>query len=545
MISAPPQIPPQSVSDTLSKAKVLHGEGQLDQARSLYESVLAREPANADALHLLGLLRFQAGELVDAETLIRQALAQRPVFMRAHSNLGAVLMAAGRHDEARASFRAALELDPADVDARFNLGAAAQALDLLDEAAACYREVIARSPDMHEARLNLGVVLLDSGDPDAALVTLDEVVKRVPGMAQAHYNIGIALKSVGQFEVACNAFKRATELAPESTDALFNLGNTLKNLGRLDEAERALRLVLSQRPGLARAHLALGGVLSERGDLNEALGAFTQAVEIDAEDTEAQHAIALTRLQLGDARGALHVLDRILERTPGSTRELSLKAVALGIAGEEAAARQLADLDRFLAPRIVDCVVGYDSMNDFNEALAEHVLSHPTLMESPDRFATRNGLHSLEVLAGDEQPVPALRGMIEREVNDYIASHPRDSSHPFLFRPPARWHLNGWAVVMREQGHQVAHIHPTAWLSGVYYVQVPAGVSAIGEGHAGWIEFGRPDSIFQRETPLQTCHLRPEPGKMVLFPGYFYHRTVPLQGDDPRICVAFDVVRDD
>ena len=98
---------------------------------------------------------------------------------------------------------------------------------------------------------------------------------------------------------------------------------------------------------------------------------------------------------------------------------------------------------------------------------------------------------------------------------------------------------------MREKGHQIAHIHPTAWLSGVYYVQVPAGVSRAGEGNAGWIEFGRPDEIIPQNHEMELRLIRPEAGKMVLFPGYFYHSTIPLAGTDERICVAFDVVRDD
>ena len=87
-------------SAVLDEARSLHSHGQLDRARSLYETVLASEPANADALHLLGLLRFQRGELAGAEMLMRQALAQRPEFVRAHSNLGAVLMAGERAGEA-------------------------------------------------------------------------------------------------------------------------------------------------------------------------------------------------------------------------------------------------------------------------------------------------------------------------------------------------------------------------------------------------------------------------------------------------------------
>jgi hypothetical protein len=32
---------------------------------------------------------------------------------------------------------------------------------------------------------------------------------------------------------------------------------------------------------------------------------------------------------------------------------------------------------------------------------------------------------------------------------------------------------------------------------------------------------------------------------MLLFPAYMYHRTIPFESLDKRICIAFDVVRID
>ena len=87
------------------------------------------------------------------------------------------------------------------------------------------------------------------------------------------------------------------------------------------------------------------------------------------------------------------------------------------------------------------------------------------------------------------------------------------------------------------------HLHPDAWLSGVYYVQVPA-VVAGGEDHAGWLEFGEPSPDFPLAvTPPERRLVRPEEGLLVLFPGYFYHHTVPFEGEGRRISIAFDVRR--
>jgi uncharacterized protein (TIGR02466 family) len=117
-----------------------------------------------------------------------------------------------------------------------------------------------------------------------------------------------------------------------------------------------------------------------------------------------------------------------------------------------------------------------------------------------------------------------------------------EPAHPFLDRCPADVRLSVWGVIMHEGGHQVPHIHPSAWLSGVYYVEVPDIVRDDDPAHAGWIEFGRaPGDIHVRADP--SVHVfRPIAGKMFLFPSHFYHRTVPLPAGGRRISIAFDVM---
>jgi uncharacterized protein (TIGR02466 family) len=112
--------------------------------------------------------------------------------------------------------------------------------------------------------------------------------------------------------------------------------------------------------------------------------------------------------------------------------------------------------------------------------------------------------------------------------------------HPFVANAPARWTMNGWGVILQEQGHQRPHIHPSGWLSGVYYVRIP---KSIGPGsQQGWIEFGRPPESIGCHAQHETMRVRPEAGRMVLFPSYVYHHTIPYSDTENRISFAFDVV---
>src|SRR4051812_44364932 len=89
-----------------------HATGQLDAAEAVYRNVLASHPADADALHLLGMVahaRNHSGQAVD---LIRRAIAHRPGSAEFHNNLGTVLGAEGRTLDAEAAFRQAVALRP-------------------------------------------------------------------------------------------------------------------------------------------------------------------------------------------------------------------------------------------------------------------------------------------------------------------------------------------------------------------------------------------------------------------------------------------------
>ena len=118
----------------------------------------------------------------------------------------------------------------------------------------------------------------------------------------------------------------------------------------------------------------------------------------------------------------------------------------------------------------------------------------------------------------------------------------RDASHPFLAAPPINWTLSVWGVVMQGGGHQIPHIHPAAWLSGVYYAQVSASIARAAESHAGWIAFAETAAMLDGKPDPGARLIRPEEGLMVLFPSYFYHGTIPLETDETRISVAFDLM---
>jgi hypothetical protein len=215
------------------------------------------------------------------------------------------------------------------------------------------------------------------------------------------------------------------------------------------------------------------------------------------------------------------------------------RAIALFELGDQAALNELVDLDRLIKPAHIGTVDGFPSLQVLNAALATHVANNITLHE--DR-TTVHGLDTGEILESSEPCVVALKRFIYGQIEARLRDLP-EPRHPVAANAPRRWGTQSWGVKMWRQGYQVSHIHQKAWLSGVYYVQMPEVVREDQVGHEGWIEFGRgPEHMYKRGLPPLRL-IRPVEGMMLSFPSYFWHRTIPFDdASRDRICIAFDVI---
>lgn len=225
-----------------------HRAGRLDQAVAGYEAVLARDPANAVALHLLGMASHQRGDHTRAAELVRRALASDADNATYHANLGTILTTLARHDEAERALRRAIEIDPEQVEAQFNLGNLLNAARRPAEAEAAYRAAIASRPRLHQALNNLGALLRGQGRLDEAEALLRRALKAKPDFARAEYNLGKVLFDQGKLAAAEASFRRILARRPDALDALRNLGHVLRVQNRLSEAADCFRRVLRLQP---------------------------------------------------------------------------------------------------------------------------------------------------------------------------------------------------------------------------------------------------------------------------------------------------------
>ncbi len=447
----------------------------------------------------------------------------------------------GRHAEAQALYRRVLMTHPDHAEGLAGCGVMAFQLGRPEEALRLLRRAVAARHDFAEAHSNLAAVLQATGHPDEALASCQRALRFDPGLIEGHVNLGNLLRQQGELPAAAAAYQRAVALAPDHVGAHYRLGLTLQAQDRLDDAAASLARAIELRPNGAEVHYSLGTVLHSLRRLDEALAAYERAISLQPALLEGLFEVGKPRhihalFERGEHARAVAALDAFLLRRPGQSCALALKAIALGEVGEHQGARSLVDFERLIRP------VRLEVPPDLNPALAEWIRRHPTLHEAPAAFSVHRGLSTGELLAGDKGPVRAFERLVRAAIEDYRRSLPEDASHPFIANRPHRWHLTMWAIIIEAEGFQVPHIHPSGWLSGVYYVALPEAVRSQGEQRAGWIEFGEPYSDIAHRVQPELKSFQPEEGLLLLFPSYFYHRTLPFAADQQRISISFDVI---
>jgi tetratricopeptide (TPR) repeat protein len=213
--------------------------GQLQQAETLFEAVLALEPRHFDALLMLGTLAAQTGRTARSAQYFERAVAANDTFAPAHNNLGIVLTELSRLDEAVASFDRAITLFPGFADAYCNRGFALEQLGRDHEALASYDAAIALQPDFVRAHSNRGGVLQHFQRHEEALRSYEAALVLDPGYVPAWSKRGTVLVDLKRPRKALDAFNRAIALDPQFAPAHFNAGICLLSTGQFEQGWRS------------------------------------------------------------------------------------------------------------------------------------------------------------------------------------------------------------------------------------------------------------------------------------------------------------------
>jgi uncharacterized protein (TIGR02466 family) len=488
---------------------MLHEQDRLDSADELYAQALDTEPDNLQALRLRGILARQRADY-DASVRLLERLGQLvPCDPLPANELALTYMASGELYAAELALRDAVRFDCSSRQALANLGAILQQRGHLDEAAKQYVAYLDLEPDDLEVRCNLANALMEAGHGDRALAEVDAALTRAPGHPLVLANKGAVLCGLEEFGAAIAVLDQAIDANPGDDMALINLAYARRQRGDIYSAADALQIAVRINPANARA--------------------VADLVNIE--------------MQLGRCESALRRCTDFLAKYPGERLVLTAYIFALADAGHSEISAAIVGFDELVT--IVDCTapVEFGGVAGLNRSLAEFVLAHPSLVTDPVRKSTTGGAQTGELNPAEDRVIEAFVKVVDKAIHNTVARWRRlgFDDHPVMAYAADRWTLRIWGTVLGSGGHQAPHSHPLGWLSGIYYVQLPENMQA-DNPEAGALEFGMPPEHFHFTSNPELRRVVPAEGRLVLFPSYCFHRTLPFTADRERISIAFDVV---
>jgi tetratricopeptide (TPR) repeat protein len=479
--------------------------GRLEEAQATWRKLLRVLPDHAEARLRLGWVLMEAGKPGDAEILLRRALdaaSDRKTQANLRNGLAWAIRRQNRHEEALTEFEAVRRLDPAMPFVDIQRAEIMQELRRYDEAEAIFRAALAREP-------------------------------RNPLLHRAYNDL---LYRLGRKEEFLASYDRVGK----SRELLMDKAAFLTQDNRPDQAYEAYREILAMHPGDVSAALGAAGMLSLLERHGEASRIFDAVLAQHGDNVEVCNSAAEAALLGSEPDKSLALSQRALRLAPYNQASLAGLSAALRVMGDERD-EALNGYDSLIQLFDLEPPEGFADMAVFNIELNAYLdRLHPQTREYISQSLRGGTQTPAQLFGAGHELVQKLQTRISETVTRYIAGLKEDANHPFLSRRARDFrYIGSWSSRLRDCGFHINHIH-TGWISSCYYVAVPEAAKDE-TARQGWIKFGEPSFAVKLNNPIRRA-VQPVPGRLVLFPSYMWHGTIPFHDAQPRTTVAFDVV---
>jgi Putative 2OG-Fe(II) oxygenase len=245
-------------------------------------------------------------------------------------------------------------------------------------------------------------------------------------------------------------------------------------------------------------------------------------------------------LRAGMPRDALEVFERAIASNLSDPLILAGVTLAFRALGDERY-EKLVDFPKYVRVYDLHGEDGAEGVSRFNQTLAAELDALHLAKAEPIDQTIRGGTQTTERLFDERSPaIRQLKTRFDSALSHYIGNLPDESWHPMSAPKSLRIGYTGsWSCRLAPGGYHHNHVHPLGWISSVYYARLPK-PSTDPESREGWLKFGESNyALGPWDHPNQL--VKPVVGRLVLFPSFFWHGTIPFSDDGDRLTVAFDV----
>ncbi len=539
-------------------------KGEFAQAKNLSLSLYAKYPNAIFLLNILGLCSLNLAKSDEAETFLRKAYKIAPDNFETCSNLGLILQQIGKYEEAEPFLQSAIKINSSIPQLHFNLGLTQEALKLYEQAIKSYDEAARLKPDFGQAFFNKGLIEWKLKSYEMALVCLKRAKKLIsPEDPLILASIGGVYKEMLDYSSA-EEYTLAALKIREEPKFFFNLATIKRDQGNISGAKDLYEKIIGIDANFPEAFNNLGEIYRDLGDSDKAKKMFEKALVIKPNMNKPNYNLALLHQDSENYLEAANYFEK-------SQIEDWLAKVCYCYYKDS----NFENFEKYLSlaikrkhwsPLIASITnhfeINHKRENSYNfcakpfEFIRKESIE---ILKNNSRFKNEllrdlqnseigvrkqgrliNGIQSAgNLLKRSENSLKVLAGHILVEVDNYVSAFEGEANEFIQSFPKIPLFQSSWYVKMNKGGHLTPHIHETAWLSGVLYLKLPKGQSPEMEGmiEFGYDGDGYPKADIQNESKIIAI----EEGDILLFPSSLFHRTIPFETDEDRICIAFDI----
>ncbi len=324
------RIRPDYAPAVVEKASLLLKLGRFSESAAVLEPFLAQNPRSAQALYLLGRVKFAQQAYAAADDLYRRATEAWPSFGSAWFGLGETSKRLGHPAETEKDYQLAEthkdQYPPSDDELYAQMMKLATGIEnrlmraksLLnqrefDQASRIYKEVLQQYPDNLDCLVNL--LYIAQNPSQATPEEIEDLYQRAravsPKLPEVYMYHGTALAAQGKFDAAVGELDKAIQLKPNNAEAHAWLADVRERQHRLDDAVEQYRIAIEQQPDFRIARLELAKDLLYAGRSREAIPVLLPALQVDDQNTPvAMMFLVQAYVNLGDRATARKYLEQ-------------------------------------------------------------------------------------------------------------------------------------------------------------------------------------------------------------------------------------------
>jgi tetratricopeptide (TPR) repeat protein len=309
---------PDNTNITLQYANLLWKLKRKDDARKMYNAVLAKDANNRFALESLGYLYREDGDVKTAAQYFQKLAAAYPNDYVAYLAMGDLYAGAGQFKQAELNYQKAYKIAPQNPAVIANAANAALENHQVELAGTWVNRAQGAMNDDPRVMRERERYLFHMGKYHESAALGRKVLEKLPKDRNASVYLAYDLYNLGRYDDTLELVSRYEKVLPREANFPLLAGHVHKQSQLLNEAVDDYSRAIEKDPKLVDGYVNRGYVLNDLQSANQAIADFHSALKLQPKSGVAHLGLAFSDLQLRHSKDALNNVD-IAEKDLGES----------------------------------------------------------------------------------------------------------------------------------------------------------------------------------------------------------------------------------